>query len=61
MLVEGFQNLGWVKQTVNSRSVAVFIQAYSLGRVIDDLVPNKMDNNSWFEIIDEFAETLFLL
>ena len=45
------QNRGWITPEVDARAVAVFIQAFTLGRVVDDIAPEKVDPEAWVALI----------
>jgi hypothetical protein len=45
---------GWVKQNVDPLTLAVFIQAYSFGIIIDDVSENHLDAGPWAELIEDF-------
>jgi AcrR family transcriptional regulator len=45
------QNRGWFNKDFDPRAVAVLIQAYTLGRIVDDVVDSPMDPNSWTDLI----------
>ena len=45
------QAKGWVNQEVQARTLAVFIQAYTLGKVIDDVSREHMDDDDWDRLI----------
>jgi AcrR family transcriptional regulator len=55
-LVETAQDRGLVRTEVDARAIALLIQAYTLGRVVDDVVENKVDPNKWIEVIDQIAD-----
>lgn len=52
---------GLVRKNLDPYALAVFIQAYALGRIIDDLAGRQMDSNSWtqlvFDMVSEFMLT----
>ena len=50
VIIEG-QNRGWISTDIDPRAVAVFIQAFTLGRVVDDIAPEKVDPEAWTELI----------
>lgn len=50
-LVRQGQAKGWISPSVDPQVSAVFFQAYTLGRVIDDLVDQKMDSDAWIALI----------
>jgi AcrR family transcriptional regulator len=47
---------GWVRKDVDPRALAVFIQAYSFGVIVDDAAGDHIDAASWRHIIEEFFE-----
>ena len=51
---------GWYRSELNPRTCAVLIQANTLGKVVDDIVDNPMEEESWYLLIDELVERLFL-
>jgi AcrR family transcriptional regulator len=46
------QQKGWVKPELNPRAVATFLQAYSLGRAVDDVAETQVPNEDWLALID---------
>ena len=46
------QEKGWVNPQLNPRAVAVFLQAYSLGRAVDDVASESLPNADWLAVID---------
>lgn len=50
-LVSEAKNKGLFKQEVNSRIFAVFIQSYTLGKIVDDIVPMPMAQENWDDFI----------
>lgn len=45
------QNRGWFNKDFDPRAAAVLIQAYTLGKIVDDVVDNPMDALSWNALI----------
>jgi AcrR family transcriptional regulator len=45
------QNKGWMSSELDARATAVFVQAYTVGRVVDDIAPEKADPQAWVELI----------
>jgi AcrR family transcriptional regulator len=45
------QNRGWFNKDFDPRTVAVLIQAYTLGKIVDDVVENPMNSISWNDLI----------
>ena len=50
------QEKGWVRKDVDPKVLAVFIQAYTLGKIVDDISADPMDIDSWIWLIDEVVE-----
>ena len=53
------QALGWFNRSFDPRSAAVLIQAYTLGKVIDDIVPNPMSEEGWNDLINQLVLKVF--
>lgn len=45
---------GWINPDLDPRAIAVFIQAYTFGRLIDDITPNPMDQEDWMTLVNGF-------
>lgn len=45
------QQRGWLRHDLNPKAVAVFIQAYTLGRIIDDITDEPLDPADWNQLI----------
>lgn len=46
------QERGWFNKEFDPRAAAVLIQAYTLGKIVDDVVDNQMDSESWNSLIE---------
>lgn len=46
------QARGWFNGDFDPRAGAVLIQAYTLGRIVDDVVENPMDPEAWNSLIE---------
>lgn len=57
-IIEAVQRKGWVRQEVSPHAVALFIQAYTLGRALDDVADNKVNPNEWADLIKLVTTTL---
>ena len=57
-LVSQSQERGWVRKDVNPRAVASFIQAYSFGRVLVDIDPDRVSDNDWIDTVSLAVEHL---
>jgi AcrR family transcriptional regulator len=45
------QERGWLRSGLDPKAAAVFVQTYTLGRIIDDITRDPMDADAWNEII----------
>lgn len=46
------QNKGWVNASLDAHAIAVFLQAYSLGRSVDDVSVSHVDNVQWQRVVE---------
>jgi AcrR family transcriptional regulator len=51
---------GWCSPHLDARTLAVFIQAYTLGKIVDDIVKDRIDPESWNSLIDTVVDRVFL-
>ncbi len=49
---------GWGNSELEPRTVAVMIQSYTVGKIIDDITPNHMNNENWSEAVNLVLETV---
>ena len=47
---------GWINKEIDLHAGAIFIQAYTLGIIINDVSGAKLDIKAWEELIDMFLE-----
>ncbi len=59
-IVETGQDRGLVRTDLDARALATLIQAYTLGRIIDDVVEEKVDADKWIALIDALAELMLV-
>ena len=50
---------GWADASVDARSAAVLVQAYTFGHVVDDFTPEHMDIEEWYRVVDAVVEKVF--
>jgi AcrR family transcriptional regulator len=50
-LVREGQNRGFINQGLNARALATFVQSYSLGKVLDDIVAESLTEEAWDALI----------
>ena len=51
---------GWFRKDLHPRALAVFIQAYTLGKLVDDFSPNRVSETDWNALIDGIVGNYFL-
>ena len=51
-LVREAQSKGWLSTAVEPHAVAVFIQAYTLGQIVNDVADHAMSDDAWIALID---------
>jgi AcrR family transcriptional regulator len=56
--IEIAQEKGWVRTDLDPRAIAVFLQAYTLGRAVDDVAVTKVDPEAWNKLIRAVTEPL---
>ena len=52
------QENGWVRNDLDARAIAVFLQAYTLGRAVDDVAVTQVDPEAWNKLIRTVTEPL---
>ena len=59
-IVREGQEKGWVNKTFDAKTIAVFMQAYTIGRVIDDVASKDqhIDSNDWNDVVNEAVKSL---
>lgn len=50
---------GWFRKDLNPRALAVFIQSYTLGKLVDDFSPNRVPEDVWNALIDGIVINYF--
>ena len=59
-ITEEVRNKGFLKPTVDSKTLATFIQAYTLGKIVNDHNPDGVAEEQWVNFIMEIAESAWL-
>jgi AcrR family transcriptional regulator len=56
-----FQTRGWLRSDVNPHAFAVFIQAFTFGRLIDDVLvdEHKLQQTDWNHVVNIVADHFF--
>jgi len=50
-VVREAQSKGWVNVDLDPLAIAVFVQAYTLGRAVDDIATNRVNPDAWNTLI----------
>ena len=50
---------GWGNPEFDPRTVAVLVQAYTMGQVVDDFTPDHMSIEKWYVLIDAIVDHIF--
>ncbi len=50
---------GWGDPTLDPRVVGVMVQAYTIGKIVDDITPTRMDAENWNQAIDSVLDKVF--
>lgn len=48
---------GWMDAQLSPHAIAVFLQAYSLGRAVDDISATQMDNAAWQLVVERAIDS----
>jgi AcrR family transcriptional regulator len=59
-LIREAQERGFYKKEVDARAIAVFIQAYTVGKIVDDFNENKVDPEEWVNLINLVIKMVFI-
>jgi AcrR family transcriptional regulator len=58
-LVREAQNQGWITTDIDPMATAVFIQAYTIGKLIDEVTDAPVDEKAWLSLINRMVERTF--
>ena len=58
-LIAGAQQRGWFNSEFDPRAAAVLIQAYTLGRIVDDITTRPVDPAAWERLVMRLIERVF--
>lgn len=58
-LIADAQQRGWFSADFDARAGAVLIQAYTLGRIVDDITTEPVDPKAWERLIARIIERVF--
>lgn len=55
-VIAAAQKQGWTRSDISPEALAVFIQAYSFGIIIDDISDTHISKKAWSRMIENFYE-----
>ena len=59
-IVEDLKHKEFFKSDVNARATATWIQAYTLGKLVNDYNPTGVTENEWVDFIMSIVEKTFI-
>jgi AcrR family transcriptional regulator len=59
-IIRDTQENGYFKKELDPHAIAVLIQAYTLGKVLDDYSPTPVNPESWNELINAIVRNVFI-
>lgn len=57
-LITEARGRGWVRPDVNPAALALFVQAYSFGRVLNDVIDDQVREADWVALVDDVLRHL---
>lgn len=59
-IIQEVQNRGLVRAEADAKAVAVFIQSYTLGKMVNDYNPTGVQDDVWVDMITDMAVRTFV-
>lgn len=59
-IIQEVQHRGFIRPDVDPKAIAVFIQSYTLGKMVNDYNPTGVDDQTWVELISTMAVRTFV-
>ena len=59
-MCQEMQFRGWVNPKFDSHTMSVFIQAYTLGQIVNDYVDHKVDPANWLDMVNTVLRKVIL-
>ena len=59
-IVQEVQNRGFIRADEDPKAAAVFIQAYTLGKMVNDYNPTGVEDETWVDLIHNMAVRTFV-
>lgn len=57
-MITAAQAKGWVRRSIDPLALAVFVQAYSFGIIIDDISQRHLDPDRWSHHIEDYFDAV---
>lgn len=58
-VVRELQERGWLSRDLEPQVVAIFLQAYSFGKIVDDIAVSSVNSDQWSSFIDMMLRKTF--
>ena len=59
-IIQEVQNRGFIRPDADPKAAAVFIQSYTLGKMVNDYNPTGVDDQTWVDMITNMAVRTFV-
>ena len=59
-LIARAQKMGWVKPEIDLKAIVIFIQAYTFGKIIDDILDDRIENDRWSNFISDIIDKVLI-
>lgn len=59
-LIREAQEQGYYRKDIDPQAIAVFIQAYTMGKIIDDFSPNPVDPEKYVDLVNTIIKKVFI-
>ena len=59
-IIQEVQNRGFIRSDADPKAAAVFIQSYTLGKMVNDYNPTGVDDQTWVDMITNMAVRTFV-
>jgi AcrR family transcriptional regulator len=59
-IIEELKNKELIKPTINAKTAANFIQAYTLGKIVNDYSPTAVTETEWVDLIMDIVDHTFM-
>ena len=59
-IIQEVQNRGFIRTDEDPKAAAVFIQSYTLGKMVNDYNPTGVDDQTWVDMITNMAVRTFV-